>query len=265
MLAHSFLIVSSSKLLITRTGIKARTSSILGLWFPWPIYMFFEMRFDLGTLDSGERSLPFGLLVLLSHLRNYLTDSNETCLLCPPQCLVVQVQKKIRSVDKSDRLVPGSDLVEWIFLLYNWESGFKLDSHLLENEKGYEKGCLTFPDFSCLTLGQNKCWFNRDTHLRVRLIPSLLKNNQMSPQHFSFHNILLCLGVTYLLHPWKIRTNFSQVWQIRSNFSHLWQNRLTFTFESVTRVKNSQVFVTNVKNSNEFFTGVQIRANSSHV
>ena len=67
MLAHSFLIVSSSKLLITRTGIKARTSSILGLWFPWPIYMFFEMRFDLGTLDSGERSLPFGLLVILCH------------------------------------------------------------------------------------------------------------------------------------------------------------------------------------------------------
>ena len=25
--------------------------------------MFFEMRFDLGTLDSGERSLPFGLFV----------------------------------------------------------------------------------------------------------------------------------------------------------------------------------------------------------
>ena len=25
----------------------------------------FEMRFDLGTLDSGERSLPFGLLVSL--------------------------------------------------------------------------------------------------------------------------------------------------------------------------------------------------------
>ena len=29
--------------------------------------MFFEMRFDLGTLDSGEGSLPFGLLVLLCH------------------------------------------------------------------------------------------------------------------------------------------------------------------------------------------------------
>ena len=52
MLAHSFLIESSSKLLVTRTGIKARTSSISGLWFPWPIYMFFEMRFDLGTFDS---------------------------------------------------------------------------------------------------------------------------------------------------------------------------------------------------------------------
>ena len=61
-----FLIESSSKLLITRTGIKPWMSSILGLWFPWPIYMFFEIRFDLGTLDSGERSLPFELLVLQS-------------------------------------------------------------------------------------------------------------------------------------------------------------------------------------------------------
>ena len=60
MLAHSLLIESSSKLLVTRTGIKARTSSISGLWFPWPIYMFFEMRFDLGTLDSRVHSLPFG-------------------------------------------------------------------------------------------------------------------------------------------------------------------------------------------------------------
>ena len=59
----SSLIESSSKLLVTRTGIKAQTSSISGLWFPWPIYIFFEMRFDLDTLDSGERSLPFGLLV----------------------------------------------------------------------------------------------------------------------------------------------------------------------------------------------------------
>ena len=36
--------------------------------------------------------------------------SSETT--CSPQCLVVQVQKKIRSVDKFGRLVPGSNLVK---------------------------------------------------------------------------------------------------------------------------------------------------------
>ena len=65
MLAYSFLIELSSKLLVTRTGIKAQTSSDFGPLVSMPIYMFFEMRFDLGTLDSGERSLPFGLLVLV--------------------------------------------------------------------------------------------------------------------------------------------------------------------------------------------------------
>ena len=34
--------------------------------------MFFEMRFDLGTLDSGERSLPFGLLVFGVFLSSFL-------------------------------------------------------------------------------------------------------------------------------------------------------------------------------------------------
>ena len=34
--------------------------------------MFFEMRFDLGTLDSGEQSLPFGLLVFLPELPPFL-------------------------------------------------------------------------------------------------------------------------------------------------------------------------------------------------
>ena len=80
MLAHSFFIESSSKLLVTRTGIKAWTSSILGLWFPWPIYMLFEMRFDLGTFDSGERSLPLGFLfwsyLLLSYENFTLLNLN---------------------------------------------------------------------------------------------------------------------------------------------------------------------------------------------
>ena len=57
--------------IIIRTGIKAWMSSILGLWLPWPIYMSFEMRFDLGVLDSGERLLPFGLLVI-----QFKLDSN---------------------------------------------------------------------------------------------------------------------------------------------------------------------------------------------
>ena len=64
MLAPSFLIESSSKLLVTRTGIKARTSSNSGLWFPWPIYMFFEMRFDLGKWTPVCNRCLFGLLVL---------------------------------------------------------------------------------------------------------------------------------------------------------------------------------------------------------
>ena len=39
----------------------------------WPLVSMahlyvFEMRFDLGTLDSGERSLPFGLLVFKNNL-----------------------------------------------------------------------------------------------------------------------------------------------------------------------------------------------------
>ena len=33
----------------------------------------FEMRFDLGTLDSGERSLPFGLF-LESHILADVAD-----------------------------------------------------------------------------------------------------------------------------------------------------------------------------------------------
>ena len=69
------------KLLVTRTGIKARTSSISGLWFPWPIYLFFEIRFVLGTLDSGERSLPFGLHVFL------LRQWQRCALPCPRKVL----------------------------------------------------------------------------------------------------------------------------------------------------------------------------------
>ena len=82
MLAYSFLIESSSKLLVTRAGIEAWMSVISGLWFSWPIYMFFEMRFDLGTLDSGERSLPFGLPVF--SLSFELPHDKTNKMICAP-------------------------------------------------------------------------------------------------------------------------------------------------------------------------------------
>ena len=93
MLAHSFLIKSSSKWLVTRTGIKARTSLISGPWFPWPIHMFFEKKFDLGTLDSGERSLPFGLLFhwCMSHVI-------RKPVLCHMQTTKVQINLHIPAV-----------------------------------------------------------------------------------------------------------------------------------------------------------------------
>ena len=102
MLARSFLVKLSSKLLVTRTGIKAWMSFISGrirlltlelLALEWRKVYTFELEYlwsqlasldqilcsiigvgerlhkvlgqiDLGTLDSGERSLPFGLLVI---------------------------------------------------------------------------------------------------------------------------------------------------------------------------------------------------------
>ena len=35
------------------------------------------MRFDLGTLDSGERSLPFGLLVYYACRQDIVGPSNQ--------------------------------------------------------------------------------------------------------------------------------------------------------------------------------------------
>ena len=101
MLAHSFFIKSSSKLLVTRTGIKAWSSLILGwirplilelLALEWRKFHTFELEYlwshlvnldqilcvaalgwgkgcirFWGRLDhSGERTLPFGLLVFFS-------------------------------------------------------------------------------------------------------------------------------------------------------------------------------------------------------
>ena len=63
MLAYSFLIESSSKLLVTRTGIKAWTSLISGLWFPWPIYMFFKWDLTLAHWTQVSNRCPLGYLL----------------------------------------------------------------------------------------------------------------------------------------------------------------------------------------------------------
>ena len=62
MLAHSFLIKSSSKLLVTRTGIKARMSLISGLWFPWPIFMFLKWDLTFAHWTQVSDRCPLGYL-----------------------------------------------------------------------------------------------------------------------------------------------------------------------------------------------------------
>ena len=50
----------------------------------------FEMRFDLGILDSGERSLPFGLLVILTVPRRFFCCGSllwDLIVSVPDHCL----------------------------------------------------------------------------------------------------------------------------------------------------------------------------------
>ena len=71
MLAYSFLIESSSKLLVTRTGIKARSSSILGrirrlilelLALEWRKFHTFELEYLWSQLASLDQILCVALL-----------------------------------------------------------------------------------------------------------------------------------------------------------------------------------------------------------
>ena len=80
MLARSFLIESSSKLLVTRTGIKARSSSILGRISPlilellalkWRKFYTFEFEYLWSQLGKNEyNSFSF---FFLAHLSRRLT------------------------------------------------------------------------------------------------------------------------------------------------------------------------------------------------
>ena len=68
-LAVLFLIKSSSKLLVTRTDIKARMSLISGLWFPWPIYMFLKWDLTLAHWTQVSDRCPLGYLLMLRYPR----------------------------------------------------------------------------------------------------------------------------------------------------------------------------------------------------
>ena len=166
--------------------------------------------------DLSENMAAVGQLwffLLLHLLRNYWVDSNETCLLCSSQCLVVQAPNQI--------LIGRQISIFWLPDLTQWNVPvITLLSHLLWNhwteliELDFPTSTgISVPGFSVCnhrspccrhsnpqiyifgdSLGQNKFRFNRDTHLRVRPIPSFLKNNRMSLQHSSFHNTVLCSG-----------------------------------------------------------------------
>ena len=112
--------------------------------------------------------------LLLHLLRNYLTDSNETCLLCSPQCLIVQVQKKFRSVDKFGRLVPGSDL-EWNVPLTG------LLSHLLQDHWSDSFGSWSECSPQCLVVQVRKQKI-RPVEKHSRRQPSLIFLVIASPQ-----------------------------------------------------------------------------------
>ena len=121
MLAHSFLIKSSSKLLVIRTGIKARMSLISGLWFPWPIYMFLKWDLTLAHWTQVSDRCPLGYLFFFVYtwvrkkkkvyleaftLGDEFLDSEEYyfTLLCSKFWISRKWQVKWRLADNWDRV-----------------------------------------------------------------------------------------------------------------------------------------------------------------
>ena len=156
---------------------------------------------------------------LSSHLlRNYLTDSNETCLLCSPQCIVVRVQKKkIRSVD---------------------------DSRLGLSEISHGQACCRI---SSKTNG--RIFFRSWSECSPQcLVVQVQNQNPICRKTWP-------LSANFEFSCYRISSN--SYW-VDSNETCLLSSLqwLSQSDESVTRVKNSHLFVTHVENSNEFVTGV---------
>ena len=79
----------------------------------------FEMRFDLGTLDSGERSLPFGLLV---------------SFLLP--CHVAPLSRRII----------GSSAEYVLFLQTNWASSWDYGTYHIGGQRRLRRACAVSPE-----------------------------------------------------------------------------------------------------------------------
>ena len=152
---------------------------------------------------------------LLSHLlRNYLTDSNETCLLCSPQCLVVQVQKRI--LVRRQIWSFGSRL--GLSGFSHWQACYRISSKTT--------GRMFFKSWSecspqCLVVQVPKKIRSVEKHGRRQ--PSLIFLVIASPQKL--------LGGF----EWNLPVRLASVSSCASTKpnSHLWQIRLTFTFERI--------------------------------
>ena len=136
MLAWSFLIKSSSKLLVTRTGIKARLSSILGrirplilelLALEWRKFHTFELEYLWSQLVSLDQilfvaSLGWGKGCLRFWGRLTLAHWTQVSDRCPLGYLFCKVTRKLtftslKSEKNSGKLVFSAKI--FFFYLYN--------------------------------------------------------------------------------------------------------------------------------------------------
>ena len=269
--------VFASMLSCESTENKSGPSTNLAVWFPartqWNfpstgllshllqdllqdqcLFFFFFFFFYLGqnfpsmfscastklTSDLSRNTTAAGHLwfFLLSHLlRNYWVDSNETCLLGSPQCLVVQRWNRINS-----DLTVTLTFVSARFLVSLRTTGCLLNifsQHIgvLREISGREYERITNTLFfmilshmSCVRITDGKqsvlvlhiCEkFARILHRYDKYVELFT----LVTDSFDFHILTNLSHVwricTYLSHMWKIRRNSSQVWQIRANSSYV--------------------------------------------
>ena len=119
MLAHSFLMESSLKLLVTRMGIKARTSSISSLRFPfWPIYNICFLKWDLTLAHWTQVShrCPLGYLLYLLWSNHAYVKLDSAQILWNYLVLSRKIVRTIPILTKSAKRLDSFLLFSWFFL-----------------------------------------------------------------------------------------------------------------------------------------------------